>query len=127
VLYFDTRYAETSADPAQAAMQANIGLPASIYGSGTVPDAFDWDPATIEPELPLERIAGVEGAIWSDTITDERELLFQLLPRLPGVAEKGWSDPEAWTAYHPRLAAQRRLWDAMGVHYFVSSLVWPEG
>jgi hexosaminidase len=127
VLYLDTRYTEDSADPAQAKMQADIGLPASIYGSGTVADAFDWDPATIEPDLPLERIAGVEGAIWSDTITDEQELLFQLLPRLPGVAEKGWSDPGAWAAYHPRLAAQRRVWDAMGVTYFVSPLVWPEG
>lgn len=127
VLYLDTRYAETSADPAQATIQAKIGLPPSIYGSGTVEDAFDWDPATIEPELRLERIAGVEAAIWSDTITDEQELLFQLLPRLPRVAEKSWSDPGAWAAYRSRLAAQRQVWDAMGVPYFVSSLVWPEG
>ncbi len=126
-LYLDTRYTEDSADPDQAAMQGEIGLPASIYGSGTVRDAFEWDPATIEPGLPLERIAGVEGAIWSDTLTDEQELLFQLLPRLPGVAEKGWSEDGPWTDYVPRLAAQRRVWDAMDVPYFVSSLVWPEG
>lgn len=127
VLYLDTRYAEASADPKQAAAQARIGLPASIYGSGTVQDAFEWDPSTLDPALPPERIAGVEGAIWSDTLTNERELLFQLLPRLPGVAEKGWSVPGTWTAYVPRLAGQRRIWDAMGVNYFVSDLVWPGG
>ncbi len=126
-LYLDTRYAEDSSDPAQADLRASIGLSPSVYGSGTVQDAFDWDPATIEPDLPLERIAGVEGAIWSDTITDEHELMFQLLPRLPGVAEKGWSEHGSWAEYLPRLAAQRRMWNLMGATYFVSSLVWPEG
>ena len=127
VLYMDTRYTEESADTEQAEMQASIGLHSSVYGSGTVQDAFDWDPDTIEPGLPLERIAGIEGAIWSDTLTNERELLFQLLPRLPGVAEKGWSEHRPWNEYVAHLAAQRRVWDAMDVPYFVSSLVWPEG
>ena len=126
-LYLDTRYVEPSADPAQEDDRARLGLPHSVYGSGTVEEAFTWDPATIQPELPLDRIVGVEGAIWCETVTDERDLMFQLLPRLPGVAEKGWSDVREWTDYHLRLAVQRRLWDAMGVNYFLSSAVWPEG
>ena len=126
-LYLDTRYAEPSADPAQEEGRARLGLPTSVYGNGTVEEAFAWDPATIEPALPFDRIAGVEGAIWCETIADERDLMFQLLPRLPGVAEKGWSDPREWADYHPRLAAQRRLWDAMEMTYFLSSVVWPEG
>ncbi|HEV2073545.1 MAG TPA: family 20 glycosylhydrolase [Thermomicrobiales bacterium] len=126
-LYLDTRYVEPSADPAQEDARARLGLPQAVYGSGTIEDAFAWDPATIQPELPLGRIAGVEGAIWCETITDERDLMFQLLPRLAGVAEKGWSDTREWTDYHPRLGAQRQLWDAMGVSSFVSSVVWPEG
>lgn len=126
-LYLDTRYVEPSADPGQEEMRARLGLPQSVYGNGTVRDAFAWDPATIEPALPLDRIAGVEGAIWCETIADERELMFQLLPRLAGVAEKGWSDAREWADYGPRLAAQRRLWGAMGANYFVSSVVWPEG
>jgi hexosaminidase len=126
-LYLDTRYVEPSTDPAQEDDRARLGMPQSVYGSGTVKDSFAWDPATIEPDIPHSRIAGVEGAIWCETITDERDLMFQLLPRLPGVAEKGWSDMREWTDYHPRLALQCPLWDAMDVNYFVSSVVWPEG
>jgi hexosaminidase len=123
-LYLDTRYPEPSADPAQEDQHQSIGLPPSVYGNGTVQEAYDWDPETIEPDLPPERIAGIEGAIWCETIEDEDGLLFQLLPRLPGVAEKGWSDLHAWDQYVPRLASQRHIWDTMGLSYFLSSVVW---
>jgi hexosaminidase len=124
-LYLDTRYPEPSADPAQEDLRQNIGLPPSVYGNGTVEDAYDWTPETIHEDLPVDRIAGVEAAIWCETIEDERGLLFQLLPRLPGVAEKGWSDHREWNDYRSRLASQRQTWDAMGVSYFLSSVVWP--
>lgn len=124
-LYLDTSYPEPSSDPDQEEDHERVGLPTSVYGNGTVQDAYDWDPLTIEPYLPANRIAGIEGAIWCETIEDERDLMFQLLPRLPGVAEKGWSDLREWEDYKPRLALQRRIWDAMGVNYFASSVVWP--
>jgi hexosaminidase len=126
-LYLDTKYHEPSADPKQEADHQRVGLPQTVYGNGTVQDSFEWDPATLDARLPVDRIAGIEGAIWCETITDERDLMMQLLPRLPGIAEKGWSDPREWAEYHPRLASQRRLWGAMEVNYFVSSVVWPEG
>jgi hexosaminidase len=126
-LYLDTKYLEPSADPEQEADHQRVGLPQRVYGNGTVQDSYDWDPATIDAGLPVDRIAGIEGAIWCETITDQRDLMMQLLPRLPGVAEKGWSDASEWADYHPRLAAQRHYWDAMDLNYFVSSVVWPEG
>lgn len=126
-LYLDTKYPEPSADPGQEADHQRVGLPQGVYGNGTVRDSYAWDPAAIDRGLPLEKIAGIEGAIWCETILDERDLTMQLLPRLPGVAEKGWSDPHEWEDYHPRLAVQRHFWDAMGVNYFVSSVVWPAG
>jgi hexosaminidase len=103
-----------------------VGMRSEVYGSGTVQDSYDWDPATLESELPLDRIAGIEAAIWCETIEDERDLMFQLLPRLPGVAEKAWSESREWTDYQPRLAVQRRFWDAMDLNYFRSSIVWAE-
>jgi hexosaminidase len=125
-LYLDTRYAEPSTDPAQTSMHERIGMPNVVYGSGTVRDSYEWDPATLEQDLPLDRIAGIEAAIWCETIEDESDLLFQLLPRLPGVAEKAWSDSQTWGAYQPRLAAQARIWDANDWDYFRSSVVWQE-
>jgi hexosaminidase len=126
-LYLDTKYPEPSADPEQEADHQRVGLPQTVYGNGTVQDSYEWDPATLDSGLPVDRIAGIEGAIWCETITDERDLMMQLLPRLPGVAEKGWSYPREWADYLPRLGAQRQYWDAMNLNYFVSSVVWPEG
>lgn len=124
-LYLDTKYTEPSADPDQEEMHQRVGMPATVYSSGTVEDSYAWDPATLQEELPADSIAGIEAAIWCETIEDERDLLFQLLPRLLGVAEKGWSDAHEWTDYRPRLAAQRSLWDRLGLTYFASSVVWP--
>ncbi len=105
-------------------MHQRVGMPSMVYGSGTVEDSYAWDPATLMDDLPADRIAGIEAAIWCETIEDERDLLFQLLPRLPGVAEKGWSDVREWSDYRPRLAAQRSLWDRLDLTYFASSVVW---
>jgi hexosaminidase len=40
-------------------------------------------------------------------------------PRLPGIAEVGWSPQSThnWAAYRQRLAAQASRWDAMGVNF----------
>jgi len=40
------------------------------------------------------------------TISDFDDLCFLLLPRLAGVAHKGWSDPQVatWTDHRDRLA-----------------------
>jgi hexosaminidase len=49
-------------------------------------------------------------------------------PRLPGIAELGWS-PEAthdWDAYRVRLAAQAPRWTALGITFYRSPQVdWP--
>ena len=54
---------------------------------------YDWDPMTFNPtvENPQKDVAGIEAAIWCETITNFRDLQFLLMPRLAGVAEKGWS------------------------------------
>jgi hexosaminidase len=94
------------------------------YGNGTVADSYNWDPSTILPELPTNRVAGVEAAIWCETIEDESDLFFQLLPRLAGVAEKAWSEHREWEDHRARLADQPLFWDAIGLTYFRSSVVW---
>ena len=41
-------------------------------------------------------------------------------PRLPGIAELGWSSASAlnWTAYKDRLAGQGSRWDALSVNFY---------
>jgi hexosaminidase len=124
VAYLDMRYREPSADPGQEGMRKRVGAP--FYGSRTIRDFFAWDPGTIKPEVDPDRIVGVEGAIWCETVETADDLFFLLIPRLPGILEKGWSPAaeDAWEAYRPRLAAHDALWEHHGWPYFRSSLVW---
>ena len=68
---------------------------------------------------------GMAAAIWCETITNFRDLQFLLMPRLAGVAEKGWSKVENthWDEYKVRLGAQAPLWEKADWNYFKSSLV----
>jgi hexosaminidase len=126
VSYLDIRYREPSADPAQEDDHGRIGAP--FYGTRTVQDFYMWDPATIRPEIPLSRITGVEGTIWCETVESSHDLFFLLLPRLPGILEKGWSaagtEDTTWDQYASRLAAQDVIWERRGWPYFRSSGVW---
>lgn len=123
-MYLDTRYPEESASPEQEDQRQRLGIPAGVYYNGTVEDSYHWNPETVNADLPLGRIAGVEAAIWCESIEDESDLFFQLLPRLCGIAEKGWSDGREWDEYRERLAVQPLFWDAMGLTWFKSSAVW---
>ena len=122
--YFDVPYAEPSADPRQEERRRGVGL--RVYAPKTIAETFDWDPAeALGPNAPLANLAGVGSAIWGETIKDFTDLTFMLLPRLAGIAEKGWSDPQvsSWADHRARLAAHGRLWSQDGLTYFKSSTV----
>jgi hexosaminidase len=125
--YLDTPYAELSSDPAQQADLARLGM--KFYPQSTVEGFFDWDPATVRGDLGEDRLAGVEAAIWCESVTGFDDLCFLLLPRLPGIGEKGWSAAgnDNWSSYRDRLAAQAPTWRHQGWKFFKSSVVdWVE-
>jgi hexosaminidase len=70
-------------------------------------------------------VAGVEAAIWAETISDFDDLSFLLLPRLAGVAHRAWSDPRVatWADHRDRLARHGRLWSQDNLTYFRTSTV----
>jgi hexosaminidase len=121
--YLDVPYAEPSADPAQADRYGRVGL--RIYSPMTVAQSFDWEPAETLGPGRAAQIAGVEAAIWAETISDFGDLSFLLLPRLPGIAHKAWSDPQlaTWTDHRDRLAWHGRLWAQDDLMYFRTSKV----
>jgi len=121
--YLDVPYAEPPADPAQADRQGRLGLP--VYAPRTVTESFGWEPAEALGAGRAAQVAGVEAAIWAETLTGFDDLAFLLLPRLPGVAAKAWSTPQAatWAGHRDRLARHGRLWAQDGLSYFRSSAV----
>lgn len=116
--YLDRQYAAPSTDPTQEADRARIGLPA--YEPGTVEDFYDWEPSSAIHALPEDSITGVEAAMWCETITDARDLDLLLLPRLAGVAERGWSmaGASSYADHAERVAALAPAWEARGHEWF---------
>ncbi len=122
--YLDVPYREPSAHPSQAARQARVGL--RSYPPKTVAESFDWEPTrAVDPGV---HVAGVEAAIWAETVSCFDDLAFLLLPRLPGIAEKAWGPPMAvgWSEHRDRLARHGRVWRQDDLAYFSSTEVdWP--
>jgi hexosaminidase len=121
--YLDVPYAEPPADAAQADRQGRLGL--RLYAPQTVAGSFDWEPGeTLGPGRDAQ-VAGVEAAIWAETISGFDDLSFLLLPRLAGVAHKAWSAPHlaGWAGHRDRLARHGRLWSHDDLTYFRASTV----
>lgn len=101
--YLDRPHADHSADPAQEAVRGRLGLP--YYPPVALEDLAGWDPVA-SSGLEADAIAGVEAAIWCETVTSTRDLELLLLPRLLVVAEAAWRcEPELWEEARERLAA----------------------
>nr|WP_315986885.1 beta-N-acetylhexosaminidase [Streptomyces sp. me109] len=90
--------------------------------------SYDWDPGAYLPGVPASAVRGVEAPLWSETLVTGADIDHMAFPRLPGVAELGWSPTSThdWDTYKVRLAAQAPRWDALGIGYYRSPQVpWP--
>ncbi|GAA2337322.1 beta-N-acetylhexosaminidase [Streptomyces kunmingensis] len=100
-----------------------LGL--SWAGYVEVQRSYDWDPGNYLPGAPGSAVKGVEAPLWSETLSTSAHLDYMAFPRLPGVAELGWSPAAThdWDTYKVRLAAQTPRWDALGIGYYKSPQV----
>ncbi len=105
--YLDMKYDE----------QTPLGL--TWAGYITPEQSYTWEPSTLIPGLDPAAIAGVEAALWAETLVTIADIEYMAFPRLPGIAEIGWSPAgRSWDEYRPRLAAHKPRWDALGVNYY---------
>ncbi|WP_176611671.1 family 20 glycosylhydrolase [Actinomadura sp. WMMB 499] len=115
VMYLDRRYAEDSRDAAQTARRTEVGH--ESYPPRTCRELFDWTPGTLTEIPDGADLAGVEAAIWCETVEGFDDLAFLLLPKLPGIAEKAWTPARTeWDGYRARLASHPAWWEALGWH-----------
>jgi hexosaminidase len=125
-LYFDRMHADASSDRAQEQARRRIGLP--IYSATSIRDGIEWDPVDDTPGVSSDgQIAGVEAAVWCETIASQDELEFMLLPRLAGLAEKAWARQRStdWSDYAARLGRQSAAWRQRGwVWYRSAEIDW---
>jgi hexosaminidase len=90
-----------------------------------VDNAYQWDPATLEAGIGRNDILGVEAPLWTETIVTMDDIEYMVFPRLPGIAEIGWTSPAKrdWKTYRERLAAQAARFRTMGIDFYASPKV----
>lgn len=89
-----------------------------------VDDCYNWKIEDMVPGISLDNIAGVEAPLWGETLKNFEDVEFLLFPRLPGVAEIGWSTQDRnWDEYRVRLARHGRKMEAMGINFYKSPKV----
>ncbi|MFJ6951015.1 beta-N-acetylhexosaminidase [Micromonospora aurantiaca (nom. illeg.)] len=90
--------------------------------------AYEWDPGSHVRGVPAEAVLGVEAPLWTESVTTPAEVEFMLFPRLPAVAELGWSPREThdWSRFRSRLAAHGPRWSTAGIAFHPSpEIPWP--
>ncbi|WP_182113167.1 MULTISPECIES: family 20 glycosylhydrolase [unclassified Actinotalea] len=103
--YLDMKYDEDSP----------LGL--TWAGCLTLDDAYGWEPLETLPGLDAAHVAGVEAAVWTETIHTDDDLFSMLLPRLAAFAEVAWTPPHRrdLAAFRERLDVVRARWTAQGL------------
>jgi hexosaminidase len=87
--------------------------------------AYDWNPATLLPEVPEVSMLGVEAPLWAETLVKLEDYEYMAFPRLIALSEVGWS-PQAqrdWETFRIRLAEQGPRLTALGVNFYRSAQV----
>ncbi|MGH8880871.1 MAG: beta-N-acetylhexosaminidase, partial [Stackebrandtia sp.] len=104
---------------------ANTPLGLSWAGFVEVADSYQWDPATLVDGVGESDVLGVEAPLWSETLLNIDHIEFMAFPRLPGIAEIGWSPASgrSFDEYRLRLAAQGPRWANMSVDFYRSPQV----
>ena len=65
------------------------------------------------------------GPLWSETVKNITAAQFLLMPRLPALAEVGWSQQGArsWEDFRTRIAAHAPRWRLLGLNFYASPQV----
>ena len=87
--------------------------------------AYDWKIEGEFPQIPKNKIIGIEAPLWSETISTSDDIDYLTFPRLPAYSEIGWtnSDKREWKDFISRIASHRFLWEERNINYYPSPLV----
>ncbi|HET7458413.1 MAG TPA: family 20 glycosylhydrolase [Gemmatimonadaceae bacterium] len=115
--YLDMKYDSTTA----------LGL--RWAGLIDVRHAYEWNPLESDGGLPESSILGVEAPLWAETLVKREDYEFLAFPRLPALAEVGWSAASRrdWSEFRRRIAAHGPRLSALGVNFYRSpEIPWPQ-
>ncbi|WP_157631803.1 family 20 glycosylhydrolase [Catelliglobosispora koreensis] len=112
------------ANKAYLDMKYNAQTPLGLSWAGyiEVQTAYEWNPGTHLSGVAQSAVLGVEAPLWAETIVTTDHIEYMAFPRLPAIAELGWSpwSTHSWTAFRTRLGAQGPRWTIMGIDFYRS-------
>jgi hexosaminidase len=115
------------ADRVYLDMKYDAGSPLGLTWAGLVDvdRAYCWDPARRLPGVGEEALLGVAAALWSETLRSPADMQTMTFPRLPAVAEIGWSPQSTndWESFRRRLAGFAPRWRAQGIAFHPSTQI----
>ena len=115
------------ADRTYLDMKYDADTPLGLDWAGfvDVERAYDWDPADRLPGVGEQALLGVEAALWAETLRSLADVQTMTFPRLPAIAEIGWSPRAArdWSSFRRRLGAFGPRWTAQGIAFHASPAV----
>ena len=90
----------------------------SETNTNTLEEAYSLNPAGSLSGRE-EYCLGVQCNLWAETLNDDIELEYQLLPRMIAVAETGWlpSSKKNWGGFYRRLQSHDEILDLLGYTY----------
>ncbi|NJQ02522.1 family 20 glycosylhydrolase [Streptomyces sp. PLAI1-29] len=116
-----TKIVLSPANRAYLDMKYDEDTPLGLSWAGYVQpeQSYSWDPGSYLRGAPESAILGVEAPLWSETLETGDDIEFMAFPRLPGIAELGWSPADAldWADYRQRIATHGPRWEALGINY----------
>ena len=120
------------ANKAYLDMKYNSSTPLGLSWAGyiEVQDAYNWNPGAHVSGVGEAAVRGVEAPLWTETIVTSANIEFMAFPRLPVIAELGWSpwSTHNWDQFKLRLAAQGPRWTNLGINFYKSTQVpWETG
>jgi hexosaminidase len=116
--YLDQRYGRR--------VPPTLGMTWACKSGCDVDQFYNWDPATYVTGVTDANVIGVEGAMWGETVVNMSNVDYMVFPRLPALAEIGWSPmatrtsvtSPAYLDFIGRLAVQGARWMAAGVNFY---------
>jgi hexosaminidase len=122
-----TKILLSPANKAYLDMKYDANTPLGLRWAGyvEVKDAYDWDPGAYINDVSALSVLGVEAPLWTETIVTLRDIEYMAFPRLPAIAELGWSPASThdWTAFRERLGSQGPRWTVQDINFYRSPQV----
>jgi hexosaminidase len=120
-LYLDRRTSDSSRDRAQDDVWARLGNPG--YDATSTTSVLEWSPSTQEDIVDAGvRVAGIEAALWCETVRDFDDVATLLLPRLALIAQRAWDESADRKNVIAAAAAQASVWERLGFESYYRSV-----